>query len=461
MLSIITAVNGQMIEINNIQEDYGFVIISQGILEKPISYRYHILPINKTYLDITYDTLMKQFQSVKFYQNNMTNKYLTLAFKEKQIFLNRHKRGLANIVGDGLKFLFGTMNEEDRVNMEKALRDLKTNTVTSNEFNAMIDHINKENEILQKFQKETSRLQNKLTEKIYSDMFLDNVKLYLEHIQDIQLAIQLVRLGIINPKLIDVQTMTSMSTLEFEHIKTSIWLENDLIYFVLSIPTHFRTYKRLKIIPIPDKNHNELKINEEENYASKDNEIYRLQNNKIILENNECIRNLMNNNKTNCQYIENILPHITFSEPNIIITKNLETTEIEQNCNKLRIKIKGNNIIRFNNCKIKINDFEISVNQDAEEVNILPPAKDIENIVKDKISLPELKKHIENVNAKTDNYSLSLLIAIIITFLIILVLLIIFKIYFVKEKTNNVKSVNEDIEVSKGGRSDIHTSNIP
>lgn len=461
MLSVITAANSQMIEINNIQEDYGFVIIDQGILEKPIDYRYHILPINKTHLDITYDSFIRQFESVKFYQNDMIKKYLTLAFKEKQIFLNRHKRGLANVVGDGLKFLFGTMNEEDRINIEKTIRDLKANIVTSNEFNAMIDHINKENEMLQKFQKETAQLQNKLTEKIYADIFLDNVKLYLEHIQDIQLAIQLARLGVINPKLIDVQTMTRLSTLEFEHIKTSIWLEKDLIYFVLSIPTRFKTYKRIKIIQIPDKNHNELKINEEENYTLMDNIIYKLQGNKIVLENNECIRNLMNNNKTSCQYIKNILPRITFIEPNIIVTKNLKNTEIEQNCNKLKIKIKGNNIIRFSNCKIKINDFEISVNQNTEETNILPPAKDIENIVKDNVSLPELKKHIENINTKTDNYSLSLLIAIIITLSIILGLLIIFKKHFVKEKTNNIKIVNEDIEISKGGRSDIHTTNIP
>lgn len=450
-----------MIEINNIQEDYGFVIINQGTLEIPVNYRYHILPINKTSLDITYDSLMKQFGSAKYYQNSITEKYLALAFKEKQIFLSRHKRGLANIVGDGLKFLFGTMNEEDRVNMEKSLKDLQTSVVTTNEFNAMIDHINKENEILQKFQKETTKLQNKLTEKIYSDIFLDNVKLYLEHIQDIQLAIQLAKLGIINPKLIDVQTMTSLSTLEFEHIQTSIWLENDLIYFVLSIPTHFETYKRLKIIPIPDKNNNELKINEEDNYALKDDKIYRLKNNRITLEKNECIKNLMNNNKTNCQYIKNTLPHITFSEPNIIITKNLQTLEIEQNCNKLKIKIKGNNIIRFNNCKLKINDFEISTKQKAEEINVLPPAKDIENIVKDNISLTELKKHIENVNTKTNNYSLSLLIAIILILIISLGVFIILQKYFVKEKTNNIKIINEDIELSKDGRSEIHTTNIP
>lgn len=42
----------------------------------------------------------------------------------------------------------------------------------------------------------------------------------------------------------------------------------------------------------------------------------------------------------------------------------------------------------------------------------------------------------------------------------ILGLLIIFKKNFVKEKINNVKIVNEDIDLSKGGRSDIRT-NIP
>lgn len=67
-----------------------------------------------------------------------------MAFKEKQIFLARHKRGLGNVIDDGLKFLFGTMKEEDRVNIEKAIKDLKANIITTNEFNELIDHINNE-----------------------------------------------------------------------------------------------------------------------------------------------------------------------------------------------------------------------------------------------------------------------------------------------------------------------------
>lgn len=466
ILSINITVSGQMIEINGIHDDFGFVVIEQGAFEYPTKYKYHILTINKTYLDITYNTLFEQFNSKNYYQTDMVRKYLSLAFKEKQIFLNRHKRGLANIVGDGLRFLFGTMNEDDRIEIRKALSDIKENTISADDFNKMIDHINSETRLLQKFQTDTLRLQNKLTEKIYVDIFLDNVKMYLDHIQDIQMAIQLARLGIVNPKLIDLETITNLTTGQFENIKTSIWTEERFIYFVLSIPIQFEIYKKIKIIPMPDKNNEELNLSEEMDYVTINNLIYQLVDNKIIPIRNSCIKNLLNNNITNCQYVKCSESYVTFVEPNIIITKNLNVTEIKQDCNKLNVNLEGNNIIRINNCKAKINDFEITVKQKVEESIILPAGKDIKNLIKENISLLNLQKHIESIHDKTNYYSIGFSIIIFIVLITIIGLSIKFQKSIYISKFCKTKNVNEDIELSKEGRSDIHETsptniNIP
>lgn len=42
----------------------------------------------------------------------------------------------------------------------------------------------------------------------------------------------------------------------------------------------------------------------------------------------------------------------------------------------------------------KIDDLETSVKQYIKEFNILPPARDVENIIKNNISLPQLRKHV-------------------------------------------------------------------
>lgn len=49
--------------------------------------------------------------------------------------------------------------------------------------------------------------------------------MYLEHFQDIQLAMNLARLVIISPKIIYLPIMENLTTVEFENIKILIWLK--------------------------------------------------------------------------------------------------------------------------------------------------------------------------------------------------------------------------------------------
>lgn len=63
----------QTIEINSIENYYGFAVVEQGTLDYPIEYKYHILTVNKTYLDLTYDNLIEQYNSKEYYQTDTEN----------------------------------------------------------------------------------------------------------------------------------------------------------------------------------------------------------------------------------------------------------------------------------------------------------------------------------------------------------------------------------------------------
>lgn len=82
----------------------------------------------------------------------------------------------------------------------------------------------------------------------------------------------------------------------------------------------------------------------------------------------------------------------------------------------------------------------------------LPHAKDVANTIKNNISPTELK-HVENFATTTESYSLSLSIIFLITVLIIIG----FAIKLRKQFANKINNTsNEGIDLSKGGRSDIH-----
>lgn len=77
-----------------------------------------------------------------------------------------------------------------------------------------------------------------------------------------------------------------------------------------------------------------------------------------------------------------------------MLTKNLlNETTVEQNCNKANIKIKGNQLIKFRNCKITLQDktfenFEITIHDKIILPNFATRIK--ENKVVHKLDLNDL-----------------------------------------------------------------------
>lgn len=272
------------------------------------------------------------------------------------------------------------------------------------------------------------------------------------------MGIQLAKLGIINPKLIDFETVSHLSAEQFELIKTSVWIKENLVYFVLTIPQNLTAYPRFKILPIPDDDDKELVLSLNVDFVKKNGKILELENKKIKPLYDSCLENLLNNELSNCTFRTNKETSISFVPPNMVLTKNLQTTTITQNCNDLNISITGNNLVTFSNCKLKIGSFQSESKIHNPQINIIPFVKNSENLIKnnkDYITKIELTNtYHKKYAAKETNY---IIVAIIVIILVIMMLKI--TKFFNVIRNRFVKKINEDIEISDEGRSDIH--NIP
>ena len=220
-----------------------------------------------------------------------------------------------------------------------------------------------------------------LVTKIIADTFLDNVKTYLEHVQSIQLGIQLAKLGIVNPKLIDVETISHLDTEQFELIRTSVWIKDNIVYFVLTIPKTFSKYHRFRILPIPDGDNRELVLSLDVDYIRKNEKLFKLENHKIKPLNDPCLENLLNDKLSNCTFKTNKETSVTFVQPNMVLTKNLDQITVYQNCNDLNVSIYGNNLLTFSNCRLKIGYFEIESKINIAQTSIVPFVKTLFSVV--------------------------------------------------------------------------------
>lgn len=158
-------ITAQTIQVQEINNGKGYTILQKGIKELPTSYEEFITIINKTNIELAYSRLENEFKNNLILQTNMIEKYLKLAEAEKKLFYVSHKRGLANIVGSSMKFLFGTLDEGDKRDILSRLESLEASTLTSNDIHNILDHINQEDQLVNVLQNATNVLQNQIVKR--------------------------------------------------------------------------------------------------------------------------------------------------------------------------------------------------------------------------------------------------------------------------------------------------------
>jgi len=158
------------------------------------------------------------------------------------------------------------LDENDRTEIYNTLDTLAANSIQLHELNEVIQLIN---DRMMKI-KESDDEHNKIEKFIYE------LLQFTEYIEDLEMGMQLSRLGLFNPKLLNYDKLDNVNSQNIPSIKTSTWLnaQEYLILIISHIPTHQQSLNTIKIIPYPDSHQYQLEHTYTHSYFEKDGNIY-------------------------------------------------------------------------------------------------------------------------------------------------------------------------------------------
>lgn len=380
MVSLINISPGYaMLQVRSLNQDQGFAIINVKpveIVNETVTIL-HLIDPHEIYSVIV--DIESYISNVRIINKGLILKEIqVLKSKLKSIIpleQNRFKRGLANVVGSWQKWLFGTMDDEDRNIITEHL-----NIVAQNSHSA-ISAINKQISINEHFSDSIKLLkstilndrnktilaikelqsQNEYIAKQFqfSDIMF-KLKFIENRINQIQDNIASAKHNIFHPSIL---TSDEIETYKIDFYKLKLvkqgvmYYNNSILVFAIKIPTNFETTDVKLILPIP--NTNFLEIEEEPQYIVKISNINYLYKEHTILQKLVRSPNCVFHN--NCKLKINIEQSVIYIDEETIIIKNAKNDSLIHNCNdRGKINVNGNNLILFYNCKIKILNNEYS-----------------------------------------------------------------------------------------------------
>lgn len=491
---LLTCVLLQTIKITPVVDENGVTFVRLN--EKRIIERYNkILHIvNMTQYQEIVETITQNVLSLDPEPNHkkwLTKEIKNLKDKIKILSPSLYKqkrmsRGLINVLGNTLKFITGTMDNEDAAEIYKHLENLDLNSkqiieqsnkqIAINDnliksVNEISEHVNSEKRLIEDY---LSRITNQTTKifkaekvlEIYND--ISTLEKFLSKFEDIVLLSKLDVLAhdiLTNDEILKYNI--GIESMPF--IKNNVIFENNIIIFVISIPVFTQEkYFTTLIIPSPNSKKEQLDVEIIKVIVNK-KEIYeyqeQVQKRKTLkYHSNTCIRNLLKENNT-CHFKINNLEKIVEINEEIVVLNNFPKVKIIQNCIDQEIFVKDNVIIKFNNCKISINNLNFSNIREENKENIVIPLLIKTNLTKivTNFTLREIhsvvtknQKSIEYIkfeSNKTLYYNIgsvtiiSILIAIIITIILIKLKLCLKLKVMQNNELKNVKEDNENVEL--------------
>lgn len=438
----------------------------------------HIIDVKdiKTAID-NIETSIEQMEMLpnkKFLQSELNKAKL----KFYTIQVHRTKRGLANIVGTGLKWIAGTMDDEDRSSIENHLQNIDQNNHNLIEgFNQNIlinNHFNETIKIL-KNTIEDDRLKvldrlntidkdndKTLSQTMYVDTLL-KIKILSDQIEHIQNNIMAAKQNMMISNMFTIQEIESLDIdffkLQFTKLTVANYKENQIL-FILKVPKETVISKRSYITPIKDKNNLEIDFKAQQiiYYNNSPYQYSEVNDINLLKKSNLC---MFNNNL--CSKIKNTQEEIIEIEPGLICAKNLNNAKLLSNCDDRNITLLNDHLITFSNCEIQINEltlknYDRSFKDHFIKTPDIPLNKSITTLTFDEIVLKEfdnIKQIKELKNHKTIHYSFIISNTTIILLLIIVIIIAVICIY---KKFSKIKTkIQENFLSREGGVTSIQT----
>lgn len=314
---------------------------------------------------------------------------------------HRNRRGLINAGGSMLKWVFGTMDDLDRDEIEKHL------TVIDKNNHEVIETVNQQIKINYSFNKSFALIQNAIesdrillntkineigkrinTQYLFFEQMtkIDFIRRYVETIQD---NIASARLGIIHPEILtNVEIKTyNIDSKKLSQIRLGIAKNQDeSLIFAIKIPTEFRQFDRKILIPIP--NSQGKQIDQEIEYIVEvNNKSYSFENAKSLKElrlSKHCIF------KNNCKFITNHEEDYIEIGDDILILNNMYHRNFSSSCDERKFILIGNYFVSFQNCSIFIDNKQFINTVGTFKSHFIIPVNDTANLTKEKLTFEDI-----------------------------------------------------------------------
>lgn len=470
-----TATNGQKLDVQNLNAGHGYITIRDEKIPVVVGYTKILHSINVTSwidnLDIIEHNINKLNYKTEY--PTITHNFKLLSKEVENLLENHHKqrRGLVNIVGKGLKYLTGTMDYDDEQEIRNSLETNEKNNKNlidglndqikvNYHFNEVIDNITKhingqQLEIktqLLNVGNAVNREFSKINSMQQAFQIQYDIQLLREQVRKVEENLLLSKLGVLGKDILSPEEVKkfNITISKLSNIKSTVIIHKDQIIFILLIPNYSDTnFYRILIEPIPNKNNLEL-VTPYDQFIRDDNFNYEYINGtikfkdlKIIKDN--CISNIFKENPK-CNFKENKNIEIKQIHNNIVITKNIPYTQVSHNCNNFTLNVMGSNLLRFENCKLVINNIKYE-NFVAYDNFIIPSFSNITiNKIVMNYSTEEIHlKNIENRNL-LEEIKLKTTAHEYMNFGIISVIITIFIIIFVFISKNNGTSIKVNLK---------------
>lgn len=355
----------------------------------------------------------------------------------------RQKRGILNIVGDAQKWLFGTMNDDDRQQIEQRLNNNRINNLQT------INTINRQIEINTNFNNSISILKETIlddrdkilsyinniqthTNDIYSRLTYHDQLLKLQYLEnkvdEILDNIASAKYNTLHPSILTAEEINKYE-IDFLKIKLSrigVMMYNDSIILAIKLPTNSIKTTQYTIVPITNENHQKIdEISEK---------IVKIQNNTFSFVENKMLNELkLSSNcvvKNNCKLIKDLDTKIEVINDGTLLIQNPGELLITSKYNETETihTILNNTLLEFINCTILIQDKQYSNKQDIyiqkfeeDKTNVnynftnKPSFKEI--IIKEVENIKEIRElKIRNIISDTSLIAIVLILSIIIIY---------------------------------------------
>lgn len=467
-----------MLEITDQNHGNGFAIIQLNETKLIDHYNHFIHKINLTELEKSIIILETTINKAKIHSPEIETEINKLN-KEFETIIPHHKRNKRQIImgalanGTGISLLFGTINKFELTNIENHLKtseesqnniinqlnkQITINSRFQNQFINLTNHFNKQAELIEikinQYKIELKAINQELIKFEFETMIKQNVQYIINEIHNIKKIILTSRLEVLSRDILTIPEMTeqNITSSTLSKLKLNIALYENCLLLIIEIPQETNEiYKTVLIEPVPNKlNKLELAIKPTIALINKDKIYYPTQTKINLTEiEDECLKNILKPNMNTCHYIRNTEQKIILIKKSTIVVTNADKQELEQNCIRQSLIIQGNYIIKFKNCRIKIDNLTF-VNSEIEyNENIILPNTikeinftDIRNLNLERTHLQTFEnlKHLEKIQVINSYHQYGFMITGIIILAIIIIVTYKFK------KTSRTQKDEIDME---------------